>query len=142
LKTFKSGARGTDEHDINGRTMAPMAATLPDDDAIANVVAYIKTLPDQPAPSTLTANLDNGRSLYSNCSTCHGEEGRGILSTNAPRLAGMSDWYLASQLDNFRHGVRGRNPKDPYGPQMSSMAQMLTAEHAAADLAGYVNSLR
>jgi len=142
LKNFKSGARGTDEHDINGRTMAPMAATLPDDDAIANVVAYIKTLPDQPAPSTLTANLDNGRSLYSNCSTCHGEEGRGILSTNAPRLAGMSDWYLASQLDNFRHGVRGRNPKDPYGPQMSSMAQMLTAEHAAADLAGYVNSLR
>lgn len=142
LHNFKSGARGADPKDAYGPTMAPMAATLPDDAAIANVVAYIKTLPDQPAPTTLTANLDNGRSLYSNCSNCHGDDGRGIWSTNAPRLAGMSDWYLATQLDNFRHGFRGHNPKDPYGPQMSSIAAMLTDEHDAADLAEYVNSLR
>ena len=32
--------------------MAPMAATLADDAAIANVSAYIKTLPDNPAPAT------------------------------------------------------------------------------------------
>ncbi|HEX4596825.1 MAG TPA: c-type cytochrome [Burkholderiaceae bacterium] len=142
LKDFKAGARGADEHDVNGHTMAPMAATLADDDAIANVVAYIKTLPDQPAQSTVTANLDHGRSLYANCSMCHGDEGHGIHATNAPRLAGMSDWYLATQLDNFRHGYRGRNLKDPYGPQMSSMAAMLTGEHDEVDLAGYVNSLR
>jgi len=142
LKNFKSGARGTDEHDINGRLMAPMAATLPDDDAMANVVAYIKTLPDQPATATLKANLDKGRALYGNCETCHGANGRGIHSTNAPRLAGMSDWYLVEQLDNFKQGFRGHNPKDPYGPQMSSIAAMLTDEHATTDLAGYVNSLR
>jgi cytochrome c oxidase subunit II len=142
LKNFKSGARGGDPKDAYGPTMAPMAATLPDDDAIANVVAYIKTLPDQPAPGTLTANLDNGRSLYSNCSACHGDDGRGVWSMNAPRLAGMSDWYLATQLDNFRHGYRGHNEKDPYGPQMSSIAAMLTGERDEADLAGYVNSLR
>jgi cytochrome c oxidase subunit 2 len=142
LKNFKGGARGTDEHDVNGRTMAPMAATLPDDAAIADVVAYIKTLPDQPAAATVTANLDNGRSLYANCDACHGADGHGNQSTNAPRLAGMSDWYVAGQLDNFRHGLRGRSLKDPYGPQMSSMAAMLTGEHDAVDLAGYVNSLR
>jgi cytochrome c oxidase subunit II len=142
LKNFKSGARGTNEHDVNGLTMAPMAATLTNDDAIANVVAYIKTLPDQPAAPTLTANVDNGRSLYRNCSGCHGDDGRGVHFMNAPRLAGMSDWYLVTQLDNFRHGFRGRNLKDPYGPQMSSMAAMLTDEHEVSDLAEYVNSLR
>jgi cytochrome c oxidase subunit 2 len=143
LKNFKSGARGTDPHDAYGPTMAPMAATLADEAAIENVVAYIKSLPDQPAPSTLKdANLDEGRELYSNCSTCHGDEGHGIHATNAPRLAGMSDWYLLTQLSNFKHGARGHNLNDPYGPQMSSMAAMLSDEHEMADLAGYVNSLR
>ncbi len=33
--------------------MAPMAMTLADDAAVNNVVAYIKTLPDNPAPPTL-----------------------------------------------------------------------------------------
>jgi len=78
----------------------------------------------------------------SNCSICHGETGHGNRSTSAPRLAGMSDWYLVTELDNFRHGVRGRHPDDLYGMQMSSMAAMLTGEHEATDLAGYVNSLR
>ena len=36
--------------------MAPMAATLGDDAAIDNVVAYIKTLPDNPAPATVKRN--------------------------------------------------------------------------------------
>jgi cytochrome c oxidase subunit 2 len=142
LKNFKSGVRGSSDKDVFGQTMAPMAATLPDDTAIRNVVAYIKTLPDQPAPATVTANLAQGRSLYANCSICHGDEGRGIGSTNAPRLAGMSDWYLVTQLDNFRQGIRGRHPDDVYGIQMSSMAAILTGEHETADLAAYVNSLR
>ena len=41
LKLFKQGARGTHEKDTFGKMMAPMAATLADDAAIANVVAYI-----------------------------------------------------------------------------------------------------
>ncbi|HEX4599451.1 MAG TPA: c-type cytochrome [Burkholderiaceae bacterium] len=141
LKNFKSGVRGTDAHDVYGKTMAPMAATLPDDAAINNVVAYIKTLPDQPAPATLTADIANGGSLFSNCSICHGADGRGIRATNAPRLAGMSDWYLVTELDNFRHGFRGRHPEDLFGIQMSSIAAELTAPHETADLAAYVNSL-
>src|SRR2546427_7046308 len=40
--------------DVFGKMMAPMAATLGDDAAIDNVVAYIKTLPDNPAPRTVT----------------------------------------------------------------------------------------
>ena len=53
LQQFKSGARGAHEKDVFGKMMAPMAATLADDAAIDNVVAYIKTLPDTPAPATV-----------------------------------------------------------------------------------------
>jgi cytochrome c553 len=44
LRKFRSGVRGTDPKDAGGRMMRPMALTLPDDDAIRNVVAYIGTL--------------------------------------------------------------------------------------------------
>ena len=44
LQNFKSGARGSDERDIYGRQMAPMAQLLQDDQAIADVVAYITSL--------------------------------------------------------------------------------------------------
>ena len=143
LRNFRSGARGAHEKDTFGQMMAPMAATLPDDAAINNVVAYIRTLPDNPAPPTLAAtHTDNGRSLYDTCAACHGVDGHGIQATNAPRLAGMSDWYLVTQLQNFEHGVRGLNPKDPYGPQMASMSAMLKDDQERADLAGFVNSLR
>lgn len=44
LKKFKSGIRGTNPKDQSGALMRPMAQTLADDQAIADVVAYITTL--------------------------------------------------------------------------------------------------
>lgn len=44
LKKFKLGIRGTNPKDVSGATMRPMAQTLTDDKAIADVVAYIVTL--------------------------------------------------------------------------------------------------
>jgi cytochrome c oxidase subunit 2 len=41
LKNFRDGIRGADPRDINGAMMRPMAMTLPDDQAIEDVVAYI-----------------------------------------------------------------------------------------------------
>jgi len=142
IKSFKTGMRGAQDKDTYGQTMAPMAATLADDEAVNNVVAFIKTLPDQPAPPSLRADTEHGKELYSVCANCHGGEGHGIRAMNAPRLAGMSDWYLATELNNFRLGIRGKHPKDYYGQQMGSMAAMLIDERAASDVAGYVNSLR
>jgi cytochrome c oxidase subunit 2 len=142
LKYFKNGARGTHEKDVFGKMMAPMAATLGDDAAIDNVVAYIKTLPDNPAPLTVTKSTTNAQKLYVTCGACHGADGRGMQATNAPRLAGMSDWYLVTQLKNFKQGIRGAHPKDLYGPQMASMAAILADDQATNDLVGYIDSLR
>ena len=54
----------------------------------------------------------------------------------------MSDWYMVTQLKNFRKGVRGAHAKDPYGPQMISMAAILTDDKSINDVVGYINTLK
>lgn len=44
LQNFKKGIRGTNPQDVYGMQMAPMAMTLPDDQAIEDVAAYINSL--------------------------------------------------------------------------------------------------
>jgi len=44
LGKFKAGIRGANPKDAKGATMRPMAATLTDDQAVKDVVAYIQTL--------------------------------------------------------------------------------------------------
>jgi cytochrome c oxidase subunit 2 len=143
LKYFKQGVRGTHDQDVFGKIMAPMAATLADDTAIADVSAYIKTLPDSPAPATVKGNASNGQKLFvTTCGACHGPDGRGVQATNAPGLKGMSDWYLATQLKNFQEGVRGSHPQDMYGPQMALMSATLADDQAINDLLAYINAVR
>jgi len=142
LHSFKRGARGAHDKDEFGKQMAPMAMTLADDAAINNVVAYIKTLPDNPAPATLKSDAADGRKHYATCAACHGPDGKGAQATNAPRLAGMSDWYMVTQLKNFSKGIRGTHPKDLYGSQMASMAAMLTNEEEIRNLVAYIGTFR
>ena len=81
------------------------------------------------------------KGFMSTCGACHGPDGRGVQATNAPRLKGMSDWYLVTQLKNFKQGIRGHHPQDMYGPQMALMSAILTDEQAIKDLVAYINSL-
>lgn len=141
LKYFKEGVRGAHDKDVYGKQMAPMAATLVNNAAIDNVVAYIATLPDNPAPPTVNMQTIKGQKIYATCAACHGSDGRGIQAMNAPRLAGMSDWYLITQLKNFKQGIRGAHSKDMYGPQMASMAAILADDQAINDLVAYINTL-
>jgi len=140
LAHFKKGARGAHSNDVFGKVMAPMAATLPDDAAIANVAAYIGTLPDKPAPTTVKGDPRRGSQRYVTCATCHGPQGRGNEATNAPRLKGMSDWYMVTQLKNFRAGVRGSHSQDMYGGQMALMAAILNDDQAIHDVVAYIDS--
>jgi cytochrome c oxidase subunit 2 len=142
LANFKAGLRGTQDKDAFGKMMAPMAATLADDKAVANVVAYIASLPDTPAAPTLQGNVARGKARFETCANCHGQEGHGIAATQAPRLNGMSDWYMARQLKNFKDGVRGGHPQDDYGRQMGLIAGMLTDDAQIGDILAYVNAPR
>ena len=141
LHYFKTGARGAHEGDIYGKQMAPMAMTLTDETAVNDVVAYIQTLPDTPAPATVTGDVTHGENLYRTCSVCHGADGQGRQALNAPRTTGMSDWYLVTQLKNFKEEIRGAHRKDMYGHQMTMITASLADDQAINDLVAYINSL-
>ena len=141
LEYYKSGARGAHPEDTFGMQMAPMASTLVDAQAVENVIAYIQTFPDEPAPVTVLGDVEAGESIYNTCGACHGIDGEGIFATNAPRMAGMSDWYLVSQLKHFREGIRGAHRLDKYGMQMRMMAEILNTDDAINDVVAYMNTL-
>jgi cytochrome c oxidase subunit 2 len=141
LKYFKQGIRGAHKDDTQGKTMAPMAATLVDEAAIDNVVAFIATLP-APAPAAAPASTRAEAHYASACAACHGAHGQGIQAMNAPRIAGLGEWYLATQLGNFRQRIRGAHPDDKYGGQMALLAATLSDEQASRELLAYINALR
>jgi len=141
LQNYKAGLRGTHDDDIFGKQMAPMAATLVNDAAIDNVIAHIQTFPDNPSPATVDGDVVNGQRLYNTCAYCHGKDADGIQAINAPRMAGMTDWYLVNQLKNFRAGVRGAHPQDFYGKQMGFMGRTIHDDELVNDLVAYINTL-
>ncbi len=48
---------------------------------------------------------------------------------------------MVRQLDHFKQGIRGADPKDTYGQQMAPMAKMLTTDQDVADVAAYIEQL-
>lgn len=141
IEYFQDGTRGAHPEDEFGRQMAPMAATLVDSASVENVIAYIETLPDVPAEHTVLGDAENGRDIWVTCGACHGYDGEGIAALNAPRQAGMNDWYLVTQLKNFRAGIRGAHDDDKYGMQMSMMAAILSSDERVNDVVAYINTL-
>jgi cytochrome c oxidase subunit 2 len=66
----------------------------------------------------------------------------GNPALNSPRLAGMSDWYMVTQLQKFRTGLRGDHPDDVYGLQMVPFAKALPDEQALLDVVSYINTFQ
>ena len=141
ILNFKHGLRGADPGDTFGAQMAPMAATLVDEAAISNVVAYIASLPNTDSAPTISGDIARGKHIYTTCGSCHGKGGQGIWSQNAPTLNGANDWYIARQLENFRQGIRGSHPQDLYGKQMTLITIMLRDEQDIQDVVAYINTL-
>ena len=140
LQDFKRGIRGGGGKDTLSTQMVPFAATLPDDAAIKNVVAYIATLPDTRPSSLVAGSPERGKAIYATCGSCHGGAGQGVWSTNAPRLAQMSDWYMKRQLQYFRDGLRGVHPQDFNGAQMAQMAKSLADDQAVDDVLKHIDT--
>ena len=82
-----------------------------------------------------------GKSLYATCGACHGQQAEGISAVKAPALRGLQTWYIIRQLQNFKQGIRGSNPKDTYGMQMAPIVQLLPDEQAMEDVAAYIQTL-
>ena len=68
---------------------------------------------------------ERGASLFRTCTPCHGDNGGGNTELRAPAIAGLPQWYIARELDKFRHDVRGAHPDDFEGHRMRPMARTL-----------------
>ncbi len=76
--------------------------------AIADVTAYIQTLPMTPKPGLGPGHrLDKAeRIYYRKCAECHGSSAQGDAERYYPRLQGQHYAYLLRQLEWIRDGKR------------------------------------
>jgi len=86
----------------------------------------------------LHAQAADGKSLYTSCAACHGQKGEGNRALGAPNIAGMADWYVKTQLENFASGRRGTKPGDTYGAQMRAGAMTLSTPADRATVAAFI----
>ena len=142
LDAFRNGLRGTAPGDTHGMQMRPMAMAVADPAAVDNLIAFIGTLPDQPAEATVQGDAAAGKAAYGVCAACHGAGGEGNEALGGPRLAGQDDWYLVRQIQGYQKGLRGYDPKDTFGQQMKPMAATLPTEKAINDVVAFINTLR
>ena len=141
LRAFKKGWRGKHESDLVSMEMQPMAAAL-SDEQIKDVSAFVAAARSDAPLSTFDGDVEKGKALYSTCAVCHGVRGEGNIALGSPALTGLNDWYLASQLRNFRDGTRGSQPGDTYGMQMRASAGLLSDDEAIHDVVTYISTLQ
>jgi cytochrome c oxidase subunit 2 len=143
LRKFKAGIRGYHHDDTEGLRMRPMALFLRHEADIAAVASYVASM----APVAATPTLEGGdpaagKMYYATCATCHGDNAMGNIDQSAPALVGLNDWYMLNQLNKFKHGVRGANPKDTTGALMAPMAMTLADEQAMKSVIAYIQTLK
>jgi len=141
LENFRAGFRGTHGEDTQGIAMRPMAAKL-SDESIADIVDWIGDWEYVPAEVTVEGDVNQGRTAFQSCAACHGVNAQGNEALGAPALAGQNDWYMITQLRNFRAGFRGSHQEDTYGNQMQAMSQTLRDDQAVINVVSYINTLQ
>jgi uncharacterized protein len=87
------------------------------------------------------ASASRGQAFYTTCAGCHGNQGEGNAGMHAPRLAGLPESYLITQLRHFRAGIRGK-PEDFYGYQMVGRANALLGDRGVRDVARFIAGLQ
>lgn len=80
------------------------------------------------------ADAVKGKSLYSRCVSCHGANGEGKESQQAPKIAGQFDWYIYSSLVQFK-------TKERVNPTMFPFIKNLS-DQDYQDLAAYISGLK
>jgi len=120
--------------------MRPMALALADGEAIANVAAYLASLPANEPVATIDGDADNGQKQFtSKCGACHGGQGWGNEALYTPRLTVVGDSYLVRQVQNFQKGVRGAHEDAKFGRQMKMMSILVT-DQELNDITAFLNA--
>jgi len=83
---------------------------------LSNVVAYISTLPMNPAHARGpwhkgSSRYNRGKKTYQKfCARCHGSNGEGNDKLAYPKLQGQHFQYMSRQLQRIKTGLRQVNP--------------------------------
>jgi cytochrome c553 len=142
LDNFASGARGVTAQDDSGHEMGPVGMRLKHEGITEAAVQFIGTLESRRPAPTIKGDVARGRQLYAPCAACHGARGEGSATLQSPALAARSDWYLVTQLANFKRGLRGADERDTYGAQMRTVTATLADDKAIADVVAYISTLK
>ena len=142
LRGFQKGYRGWHAEDLAGKRMQPMARALQTDENVDLVAAYVASMPPtHPEPTLEGGNAETGKIYFAACVQCHGANAGGVLDEFGPPLAGASDWYLLTQLQNFKAGRRGTAEGDVTGAKMRPFSMTLPNEQAMKDVIAYIGTL-
>jgi len=95
-------------------TMYPFALpeSIGDEQALADVTAYIEKLPMNPENgkgewAEGTSEFDQGKTLFEdNCVQCHGDNGEGMEDKFYPKIQGQHYNYMLRQFEWIRDGKR------------------------------------
>ena len=141
LTKFHTSVRGGHVKDINGMRMRPIGLTLNEENR-KTVAKFVSAMPRPSTPDTVKGKLAKGEGTYQVCQACHGAKAEGMQVLNAPPLVGANDWYLLTQLKNFKNKIRGYDPaKDPNGYAMAGIAATLDYD-AMLNVVSYINSFK
>ena len=135
LEAFRDGVRGTHPDDAPGHEMQPVGVRLRDNTGIDAAIKYVASFEPKTPPVTVVGDATRGRDLYMTCESCHGAKGEGSQTIGAPALAARTDWYLVTQLQNFKAGLREN-------AQMRVIAATLPDKQSIDDVVAYINTLR
>jgi cytochrome c oxidase subunit 2 len=141
LENFASGIRGMPGADDSGHEMGPVGMRVKQEGTLPDAVAFIGSLPPKKPAPTIAGDAAHGKQLYAACAACHGAKGQGNAALQSPALAARSDWYLVTQLKNFREGLRGADSRDTFGAQMRAIVTSLPDDKAITDVVAYINTL-
>ena len=85
----------------------------------------------------LKGNAARGKSLLVTCIGCHGTDLNGDVGRKSPALASQNAWHLITQMQKYKHGIRGGDASDVNAIAMRDIASKLS-DQQMADIAAHI----
>lgn len=145
LNSFKNDWRGANPFDTVGIRMKSMVLALDLEGDLESVAEFVASMPATGGDDYFPAgDVSAGQTTYStSCIACHGATGDGLEAMGAPPVVGQSDWYLFTQLRNFKSGWRGAHPDDAQGRVMVMTSGVANMDNEAMmNVVSYIETLR
>ncbi|MCH2205529.1 MAG: ThuA domain-containing protein [Lentisphaerales bacterium] len=83
----------------------------------------------------------NGKVMAASCVVCHGADFTGVATERAPSLAQLPNWYLQTQMQKYKHGVRGADVSNGDAYLMRNLMKEYSSQQIA-DIAAYIGTLK